>query len=461
MIRAQMTRKRDGETLQPFDVTKLENAIGRAWKDTTGSIDEKALAKVLATVTSALTEDTVDVETVQDAVETALMRHKQFAVAKAYIVYRHSRAEARLARVAMTPDPFAISNYIHAGKYARYLPELKRREVFAETVSRVEAMHVGQFPAMTAEITEAFDLVREKKLLPSMRSFQFSGPAILDNNCRQYNCSFSHIDRFEAFSEALFLLLSGCGVGYSIQFDHVEKLPSIPYIDAAKIRHHVVGDRSQNRFGQSGATMRRHADDICPETFRCLGNRCCRFAVFYYLQLSFDSSQFSFGGNQTMELPFDWIMLFGLSCSGGFCRRRRNVKKTHIASTMEERISIRNSAIAKVRKICRDEHAFQFGDMSCVFLVCCVRGHNRNTFGGVVKNRARNRTEPEPAETLALVGSNHNEIRRGLTCDLNQQSIRPTPRRDGSNVHVFFPENRDNPLLEIALQKSLNLWRII
>lgn len=53
--------------------------------------------------------------------------------------------------------------------------------------------------------------------------------------------------------------------------------------------------------------MRGHADDICPEPFRCLANRCCRFPTIYYLQLSFDSSQFSFDRDQTMELPFKLI----------------------------------------------------------------------------------------------------------------------------------------------------------
>jgi len=71
---------------------------------------------------------------------------------------------------------------------------------------------------------------------------QFGGKAVLANNCRLYNCSFSHIDRFDVFSEAMFLLLSGCGVGYSVQFDHVEKLLPIGYIDQKKVAHHVIED---------------------------------------------------------------------------------------------------------------------------------------------------------------------------------------------------------------------------
>ena len=236
------TLKRDGTTLQPFDSDKLRRAVSLAWKECRGAVEERALTKVINTVVEALPESTVGVESVQDAVETALMKQGHFDVAKAFILYRHQRAEARQARTQKTPDPKAISDYIHAGKYARYLPELARREVYEETVGRTEGMHLQQYPEMKAEINWAFDFVRAKRVLPSMRSMQFGGAAIHSNHNRIYNCSFSLIDRPEVFSEALFLLLSGCGVGYSVQFDHIEKLPSIAYIDPKAVRHHVVAD---------------------------------------------------------------------------------------------------------------------------------------------------------------------------------------------------------------------------
>jgi ribonucleoside-diphosphate reductase alpha chain len=238
---SKFTRKRDGVTLQEFDSGKLDRAIHAAWVESLGAVSESEKQAVISTVLHSLHATVVDVETVQDAVETALMRHGQFKVAKAYILYRHQRQELRELREKAV-DPKGISDYIHASKYARYLPELKRRELYSETVARVEGMHLGQFPELRDEITEAFDLVREKRVLPSMRSMQFGGAAILANNNRIYNCSFSLIDRMGAFSEALYLLLSGCGVGYSVQFDHVEKLPSIKYIESRKVVHHVVAD---------------------------------------------------------------------------------------------------------------------------------------------------------------------------------------------------------------------------
>lgn len=234
-------RKRDGVTLQGFDAAKIKQAMSCAWQECFGSVDELALQKIAASMLATLPEGTVDVETVQDAVEVALMRHGYFAVAKAYILYRQKRTEARALR-GKKPDPKAISDYIHAGKYARYRSEFGRREVYVETVGRVEEMHVGRFPKFADEIHQAFDYVREQRVLPSMRSMQFGGAAILGNHNRLYNCSFSLIDRLEAFSEAMFLLLCGCGVGYSVQFDHVESLPPVGYIDPKKIRHHVIAD---------------------------------------------------------------------------------------------------------------------------------------------------------------------------------------------------------------------------
>jgi len=254
-------RKRDGVTLQGFDTTKIKQAMSCAWQECFGSIDELAIQKIVHSVLTTLPDGTVDVETVQDAVEVALMRHGYFAVAKAYILYRQKRTEARALR-GKKPDPKAVSEYIHASKYARYRPELGRREVYAETVTRVEEMHINRFPKFQDEIQQAFDLVREQRVLPSMRSMQFGGAAILSNNNRLYNCSFSLIDRLEAFSEAMFLLLCGCGVGYSVQFDHVESLPLVGYVDPKKIRHYVIADSIEGWADALKALLQSYQDNV-------------------------------------------------------------------------------------------------------------------------------------------------------------------------------------------------------
>lgn len=256
---AKLTRKRDGVTLQAFDPMKLRNAIHAAWVNGAGDVDNTVIDNVVKTVVHSLQGEVVDVEVVQDAVELALMHHGQFKVAKAYILYRRQRSDLRQMRDKAV-DPTGLSDYIHASKYARYLPDLQRREVYAETVSRVEGMHLSQFPAMTDEIKEAFKLVHDKRVLPSMRSMQFGGSAILANNNRIYNCSFTLIDRLEAFSESLYLLLSGCGVGYSVQVDHVEKLPVIGYIDHKKVKHHVVQDTIEGWADALKALLQSYQD---------------------------------------------------------------------------------------------------------------------------------------------------------------------------------------------------------
>jgi ribonucleoside-diphosphate reductase alpha chain len=125
-------------------------------------------------------------------------------------------------------------------KYAKYLPEVKRRETWDELVTRNKEMHTEKYPALKEEIDWAYKFVYDKKVLPSMRSLQFGGKPIQINNSRIFNCSYLPIDDMAAFSEIMFLLLSGCGVGYSVQQHHIEKLPEIR--KPLKSKRYLVGD---------------------------------------------------------------------------------------------------------------------------------------------------------------------------------------------------------------------------
>lgn len=126
-------------------------------------------------------------------------------------------------------------------KYARYLPELKRRESWEEIVQRNIDMHVKKFPFLEEEIYNAFSFVYNKQCLPSMRSFQFAGAPIELNASRLYNCSALPVDSYECFQEIMFLLLSGCGVGYSVQHHHIKQLPDLVGPNK-RHRRFVVGD---------------------------------------------------------------------------------------------------------------------------------------------------------------------------------------------------------------------------
>ncbi len=125
-------------------------------------------------------------------------------------------------------------------KYAKFRPELNRRETWEELVTRNKEMHQAKFPQLKDEIEEAYKLVYDKKVLPSMRSLQFAGKPIELNNARIFNCSFLPIDDWRSFSEIMFLLLSGCGVGYSVQKHHIEQLPEIKI--PIKTKRYLVGD---------------------------------------------------------------------------------------------------------------------------------------------------------------------------------------------------------------------------
>ena len=84
-----------------------------------------------------------------------------------------------------------MSDVIHYMKYAKYLPEKKRRETFRDTVDRNKQMHIDKYPDLADEIERVYSLVYQKKVIPSMRSMQFAGVAIDVNPARMFNCSYS------------------------------------------------------------------------------------------------------------------------------------------------------------------------------------------------------------------------------------------------------------------------------
>lgn len=127
-------------------------------------------------------------------------------------------------------------------KYAKYVPEKNRRETWHELVTRNMEMHLKKFPELELQIRKNYKLVFDKKVLPSMRSLQFGGKPIEVAPNRVFNCAFMPIDDWRSFGEAMFLLLGGTGVGYSVQKHHVEKLPEITRPNAKRTRRFLVND---------------------------------------------------------------------------------------------------------------------------------------------------------------------------------------------------------------------------
>jgi ribonucleoside-triphosphate reductase len=134
----------------------------------------------------------------------------------------------------------ALSKITVFSKYAKYIPEQKRRETWDEIVTRYEKMMVKKYPKLEEAILRSAVLIRNKRVLPSMRALQFAGPAAEVNNSRIYNCCYLPIDSIHSFSETMFLLLGGTGVGYSVQKHHVEQLPAIT--KPGKKRNYLIED---------------------------------------------------------------------------------------------------------------------------------------------------------------------------------------------------------------------------
>lgn len=144
----------------------------------------------------------------------------------------------------------ALSAFNFKQSYARYNPTLKRRETWDESVERVMAMHrkhlgAERAEALSAELEEIETAYKARRILGSQRSLQFGGDAVLSKHPRSYNCTVCYVDKPQRFAEALYLLLCGAGVGYSVQAHHIATLPSVlsaPALSKLPQVTHIIED---------------------------------------------------------------------------------------------------------------------------------------------------------------------------------------------------------------------------
>ena len=141
------------------------------------------------------------------------------------------------------PNKKILSDITVHMKYAKYKPELERRETWEEICQRNMEMHIKTYPQLEQDIRNVYEhFVLTKKVLPSMRSMQFGGKPIEISPNRVYNCAYMPIDSHIAFSEAMFLLLGGTGVGYSVQRHHVELVNEIQKPNPQRRRRYLIAD---------------------------------------------------------------------------------------------------------------------------------------------------------------------------------------------------------------------------
>jgi ribonucleoside-diphosphate reductase alpha chain len=142
-------------------------------------------------------------------------------------------------------------------------------------------MHIKKYPSLKDEIKDVYQMVYDKKVLPSMRSMQFGGKPIEISPNRIYNCAYLPIDHLDAFAESMFLLLGGTGVGYSVQKHHVEKLPEIRKPNPNRTRRFLIGDSIEgwadaikvlfkSYFGENLSTPEFDFSDVRPKGARLI-----------------------------------------------------------------------------------------------------------------------------------------------------------------------------------------------
>lgn len=147
--------------------------------------------------------------------------------------------------------PTAFQTYIHASRYARYVDARGRRETWDETVDRYfdyfsadMEEHHGYTPSLDL-ISELRDAVLNLHVMPSMRALMTAGEAARRENLAVYNCAFVPIDRVKSFADALYILMCGTGVGFSVERQVIKNLPDVPSSLSKTDYTVVVGDSKE------------------------------------------------------------------------------------------------------------------------------------------------------------------------------------------------------------------------
>ncbi len=259
--------KRDGRIVE-FDIEFIENAIAKCFAsiNRTPVVSVSELALQSANVVAAKF-DVPPVEDVQDIVEMVLQANGEYEAAKAYILYRAEKAKIRQNRPVPTEVkeafaqsakyfPTQLQKFQFYDKYSRFNYDLGRRETWIETVDRAVDFlrEISENKLSNKDYERVRQGILEMKVMPSMRLLAMAGPAARRNNIAIYNCSYLPVDTLDSFVEALIISMSGCGVGYSVERQYVEKMPRIKRQSGEKLPNHVVADTSEGwaeslRFG--------------------------------------------------------------------------------------------------------------------------------------------------------------------------------------------------------------------
>lgn len=256
--------KRNGNIVS-FVPEKIVNAIYKSMLSTQEGSRNDAI-KIAAEVISELQQKLKinsswipEVEEVQDLAEKYLMLAKFIKSAKTYILYREKHAEIRRQKIKIPEKIIKLTeeslNYfqsifsyvIYLRTYARWINEENRRETWVESVDRTMNFmrkHLGK--KLTAnEFREMHHAILHQEVMPSMRLLQFAGDAVESTHVAAYNCSYIAPTTLEDFGEIMYISMCGCGVGFSVESQNIQKLPIIKKQTGSQLKTHVVADDKQ------------------------------------------------------------------------------------------------------------------------------------------------------------------------------------------------------------------------
>jgi ribonucleoside-triphosphate reductase len=220
-----------------------------------------------------------------------------------------------------TTLPTLYQQQIHVRHYARWNDEKGRRETWDETVDRYMQQIIRQcerqgYTLTLKERAELRDGILNLRWLPSMRAMMTAGAALEKDNVAAYNCAYMHIDRVNAFPEAMYILMCGTGVGFSCERQYVEQLPVVPEQLYDLGRTIVVED---NREGWAEAYKEflesLYRGEICHWDTSKLRPAGARLKTF--------------GGRSSGPGPLEELFRYTLATFGGAVGRRLNTRECH------------------------------------------------------------------------------------------------------------------------------------
>jgi ribonucleoside-triphosphate reductase len=257
--------KRDGSVAN-FDLDKVIRAIFKAMT-ACGEGSEKEAGQVARLVAKELEflakkqdkKYVPNVEEIQDLVEKHLILSQYPATAKAYILYRERRAEARREHGEVSEEvkqlvdqskqyfKNSLGEFVFYRSYARWIESESRRETWIETIGRyMDFMKENLKDKLTdKEYEEVRQAILKQETMPSMRLLQFSGKAARTTNVCAYNCSFIAPSQIEDFAEIMYVSMCGTGAGYSVESQNIQQLPIIKMQTGKSLKTHVVLDSKE------------------------------------------------------------------------------------------------------------------------------------------------------------------------------------------------------------------------